>query len=71
MPALAMHARTHATYRELLTFFLNLTFVNAREKSQTIALDEGGSAFAFDLAALARRVEEQPERFGVQGAADA
>jgi hypothetical protein len=71
MPALAMHVRTYATYRELLTFFLNLTFVNAREKSQTIAPYEGESAFAFDLAALARRVEEQPERFGIQGDADA
>ena len=35
LPGLAIHARTHATYRELLTFFLKLTLVNAREKKPT------------------------------------
>ena len=41
LPALAIHARTYATYRELLTFFLKLTFVIAREKSQKINPMEG------------------------------
>lgn len=43
LPGLAMHVRTYATYRELLTFFLKLTFVNAREKSQQIIPMEGKS----------------------------
>jgi hypothetical protein len=40
-PVLAMHARTHATYRELLTFVFKTHLGIAREKSNRIMEAEG------------------------------
>ncbi len=63
---------TDVLTKELLTFSRYLSLRIAREKTAEKKLDGGvNDRLLRDLAALARRVEEQPERFGIQGDADA
>jgi hypothetical protein len=66
-PAYAEEKRREENTNEesFVTFRDHLALSNARERST------GFNGFRGDLAALARRVDEQPERFGIQGAADA
>jgi hypothetical protein len=64
--------RNGRTNEDLLTFSRYLSLRIAREKTAEKQPAGGGDdRLLRDLAALARRVDEQPERFGVQGAADA